>query len=206
MRRLRRSNQRGNTIVEFTLVAVFLVPLLLGTVNVGMNLSRSIQVTQLSRDAGHMFARFVDFSEAGNQDILVRLSEGLGMTRTGGNGRVTLTRMAQIGDLECEAGGYEPANCPNHGYSVITQQIVIGNNQLRPSNFGDPPSDLLDSKGEIDPDVYLTDIRTRADGFSSLLSLQAGEIAYVAEAYVVSPEFDFPGMFDDTEVYARTIF
>ncbi len=206
MRARNRRKQRGNTILEFTLVFVFLLPLLLGTVNVGMNLSRSIQVTQLSRDAGHMYARFVDFSQAGNQNIIVRLAEGLGMSRTGGNGRVTLTRITKVGERECNVGGLETWQCPNYQHTVITQQIIVGNHELRDSNFGDAPGDLMNSEGEIEPDDYLTDMRVRADSFDSVLVLQGGEIAYLSEAYVISPDLDFPGFYDDTQTYARTIF
>jgi hypothetical protein len=50
----RRRRQRGNELIEFALVATLLLPLLFGTVVVGLNLGRSIQVTQVSRDTGHM--------------------------------------------------------------------------------------------------------------------------------------------------------
>jgi hypothetical protein len=198
--------QRGNTIVEFALVSIFLVPLLLGTINVGMNLTRAVQVNQVSRDAGHMFARFVDFSLENNQNIIVRLAYGLGMELTSGNGRVTLTRVMQIGDIECEAGGFQVADCTNHGLPVITQQIVVGNNAKRSSDLGEPPPYMLDSQGEVSAADYLTDVRTRAAGFDQILTLGAGEMAYVSEAYFEAPEFDFPGFMENTSVYARTIF
>ena len=116
MRSLNRQRQKGNSVIEFALVTVFLVPLLLGTVNVGMNLGRSIQVTQVSRDAGHMYVRWVDFSLAGNQEIIVRLAQGLGMSRTDGNGRVTLTKIMFVGQTECEGAGLDVGQCPNYNY------------------------------------------------------------------------------------------
>lgn len=198
--------QRGNSIIEFALVSMFLVPLLLGTVNVGMNLTRAVQVNQVSRDAGHMFARFVDFSLDNNQNIIVRLAYGLGMERTSGNGRVTLTRVMQIGDIECAAGGLDVGQCTNYGLPVITQQIVIGDNTKRSSNLGEPPAYMLDSQGEVSAADYLADVRTRASGFGQILTLGAGEMAYVSEAYFEAPEFDFPGFMENTSVYARTIF
>ncbi len=202
----RGKQQRGNTIVEFAVATMFLLPLLLGTVNVGMNLSRSIQVTQLSRDAGHMFVRFVDFSEPGNQDLIVRLATGLGMTRTGGNAKVILTRVMMIGADECAAGGLQVQECTNYMLPVITQQIIIGNAALSPSALGEPPSNLKDSKGEISMSDYLTDVRTRAVGFNSILALQPGELAYVAEAVAEAPDLSFPGFFEQTRVYSRTIY
>lgn len=206
MQVVRRKKETGNTIVEFALVSAFLIPLLLGTVNVGMNMSRSIQVTQISRDAGHMFVRSVDFSEPGNQDILVRLAQGLNMTRTGGNGKIVLTRVMMIGEPQCTAAGLTLGDCTNYTQPVITQQLIIGNPDLRPSDFGEAPAELLDSKGEMSMDDYITDVRARATGFGGVLALQPGELAYVAETYFESPEFDFPGFFENTNVYARTIF
>lgn len=201
---MRPSNQRGNTIVEFALVSMFLIPLLLGTVNVGMNLSRSIQVTQVSRDAGHMYVRFVDFSLDANKDIVVRLAQGLGMTRDGGNGEVTLSKVLFVGELECQAGGFETWECPNYGYPVITQRQTIGNPDLAQSALGDPPAELMDPAGDIAD--YLTEVSVRASNFNNILQLQDGEFAYVSEAFFSSPEFDFPGFFENTSVYARTIF
>ncbi len=204
--RFKRQGRRGNSVVEFALVSVILVPLLLGTVNVGTNMSRSVQITQLSRDAGHMFVRSVDFTQDGNQNLLVRLGQGLGMEKTSGRVRVTLTRILHIGDNECLSGGREIHECPNHGQSVITQQIVIGNPALRQSNFGEAPAALLGDKNELDADDYLTDTRVIAQGFGNVLALQAGEHAYVAETYFESPEFDFPGFLDGTQIYSKAIF
>lgn len=201
---MRASSQRGNTIVEFALVSMFLIPLLLGTVNVGMNLSRSIQVTQVSRDAGHMYVRFVDFSLDANKDIVVRLAQGLGMTRDGGNGKVTLSKVLFVGELECQAGGLETWQCPNYGYPVITQRQVVGNADLGQSALGDPPPELMDAVGDIAD--YLTATSARANNFNNILQLQDGEFAYVSEASFNAPAFDFPGFFENTSVYARTIF
>lgn len=98
MRGNNRKRQRGNQVIEFALCSVLLVPLFLGTVVLGMRLGRSIQVTQVARDTAHMYARFVDFSKAGNQDLVVRIASGLKMTRTGGNGVVILSQVMRIGD------------------------------------------------------------------------------------------------------------
>jgi TadE-like protein len=201
-----RQTQRGNTIIEFALVSTVLIPLLLGTVNIGMNMSRSVQVTQLSRDAGHMFVRSVDFTSEANQNLLVRIGQGLGITTTGGNGRVTLSRVMRVGENECLAGGRETYECPNYQQSVITQQIIIGDQQKRASNLGDVPPDLFGEKNEIDADDYLTDSRVRANGFDEILELQPGEFGYVSEAYFQSGEFEFPGFFDQSQIYSKTIF
>ena len=204
MRSTQRKKQRGNTILEFALVSMFLVPLMLGTVSVGMNLSRSIQVTQVSRDAGHMYSRFVDFSQNGNKDIVVRLAHGLGMNRDSGNGKVTLSKVLFVGQLECEAGGLTVEQCPNFNLPVITQRQVIGNPALHTSSIGTPNSGLLDAEGNVAG--YLSESSARATNFNSILALAAGEFAYVSEAFFSSPEHDFPGFFENTNAYARTIF
>ena len=205
MRCSKRHRQQGNTIIEFALVSVFLVPLLLGTINVGMNLSRSIQVTQVSRDAGHMFVRWVDFSLPGNQDIIVRLAYGLGMERTSGNGKVVLTKIMYVGQLECEAGGLDVGQCPNFNQPVIMQRLVIGESSLRDSSVGEPDPGLLDGQGNLED--YLTAASARSPDFDSILALQPGEFAYVSEAYFESPDYGFPGFGEeDRGIYTRTIF
>lgn len=197
-----RKNQRGNAIIEFALVSIFLVPMLFGTVHVGMNITRSIQVMQVSRDAGHMFARYVDFSLNGNKDIIVRLAAGLGMTRTGGYGRVTLSKIMYVGAAECTAASLTDAQCKNKNYPVIMQQIVVGNTSLQASSFGS--GGTKDSQGYTQN--YLTDTAARAGNFNSLLALQSGEFAYVSEAYFKDPAYDFLGKEKGTSIYARTLF
>ena len=51
----KRRRETGNAIVEFCMVALFLLSLLLGTFSVGMTLTRSVQAGIVARDAGSMF-------------------------------------------------------------------------------------------------------------------------------------------------------
>ena len=76
----RRNRQKGNAMIEFALVITFLVMLLFGTFSIGMTLTKSVQAGVIARDAGAMFMRYVDFTLTGNQDILVRLANGMQMT------------------------------------------------------------------------------------------------------------------------------
>jgi Flp pilus assembly protein TadG len=203
----RNLRRKGNSVIEFALVSVFIVPLMMGTVNVGMSLGRSIQVTQVSRDAGHMFVRQVDFSQTGNKQIIVRLSAGLGMTANGGNGVVILSRVMYVGEPECVAAGFTVATCPNYDMPVFTQRIVIGNVSKRASDFGTPAANILNGDGSISPANYLTNPTARLNNFNGLLQLQAGELAYVSEAFFDAPEWSFPQTaFENTGVYSRTIF
>jgi len=194
--------------VEFVLSSLFWVPLLMGTFVVGLNLVRAIQVMQICRDAGHMFAYGVDFSQAGNQNLLIRLTSGLNFSIGGGNGVVIFSTLSGIGALQCTAAGYQAdtAHCPNINQIVFTRRIVVGNSSKRASNFGTPGSGTVDANGYIAASYYLTNISERATGFSSLLPLAAGQLAYLTETYLASPDIDWTNFMTGTGVYARTIF
>lgn len=198
-----KHRRRGSEVIEFALVSTFLLPLLFGVLVVGLNLGRSIQVSQVSRDAGHLYARNVDFSALANQQLIARLAQSLNITPTGGNGVVILTTVTFIGQVQCDAAGLSAGQCTNLGQSVMTHRIVIGNSSLRQSNFGTPNASLIDSTGKVSD--YLTESSARANGFASVLVLQAGQVAYVSEVYVPSSDYGMPG-FESTGVYSRTIF
>ncbi len=74
-RRNRKGGESGNTLVEFALCLSFLTPLLLGLFSIGMNLTRNMQVTQVSRSTGLMYVRQIDFSIQQNQRSIVWLTE-----------------------------------------------------------------------------------------------------------------------------------
>ncbi len=216
MRRNQR-NRRGNTLLEFGLVAIFLVPLFLGTVNLGLNLGRSVQVSQVARDAGHLYVRQMDFSLSGSKDLLVKLSSGLGMTANGGNGTVILSRVMKIGPAECQAGTGS-TSCANLGKAVFTQRHTIGNTSLKSSEFGTPAAGIVltyavNSEGlnvgDIRASDYTTNASAEAVGFTSILpGMLNGETAYVAEAYFSSPEWNLEQNYTSTApgVYARSIY
>jgi hypothetical protein len=193
--RIRKKTQAGNNLVEFALVAMPLVILLLGITTTGLKLARSVQVSQVCRDAASMFVRGVDFSYPGNQDILVELAQGLGLTRTGGPGAVILSKVTYISSTKCTAMG-NPPGC-NANKHVITQRVVIGNssNSSLRSNLGTPSSSLLDSKGIVNN--YQTD--DSAIATFPMTNLEDDQWAYVAEAR-------FPGLFGGGQVYSRAIF
>jgi Flp pilus assembly protein TadG len=199
----RRGSRRGSEVIEFALVVSFLLPFLFGTVVAGLNLGRSVQVTQISRDAGHMYSRGVDFSDTADQNLIYRLAQGLSITASGGAGVVILSTVTHIGQAQCTAASLSAAACTNLNQDVFTHRVVIGNSAARASNFGTPSSTLIDSTGRVSN--YLTNISARANGFAAVLALQAGEIAYVSEVFVPSSDYGMPG-FNSTGVYSRTIF
>jgi hypothetical protein len=201
-----RKRRRGSSLIEFALAMSLLAPLYVWMLVFGLDLRRMMQTSQVSRDAGHMYARGVDFSLPGNQDVLVRLAAGMNMTRTGGAGVVILTRLLKVGSQECTDGGVAIASCSNLGQTVVTQRIVVGNASMKPSLVASPPGSLLQSDGSITPADYLTKAGARAPSFSSILALADGETAYVAEAWFESPVKNFTALSNRGPIYARTIF
>jgi hypothetical protein len=199
---------RGSALTEFTLSSLFWVPLLLGTMVLGLNLSRAIRVTQFCRDAGHMYAYGVDFSQTANQNLLIQLATGLNITTTGGNGIVIFSTITYIASTDCTAGGLQAnsTQCPNLNYPVIINRLVIGNSTLQTSAFGTPKSSDMDSTGSITSATYLTDTTVRATAFSNLMTISSGQYAYVAEVYFSSPDYDWQGFLTGTGVAARSIF
>ncbi len=203
MMRPRRKRQGGNELIEFALVGSALLPVLFGVIVVGLNLTRSIQVAQVSRDAGHMYALHVDFSDTNNKNILVRLAQGLNITATGGNGVIILSTVTFISEADCTAGGLTSSQCTNMNQCVFTHRIVVGNTGVRASAFGTPNPTLIDTVGNVSN--YMKDASARAVGFSAVLPLESGDVAYVSEAYVQSSDYGLPG-YESTGVYARSIF
>lgn len=197
--------ERGSALVEFVLcVSLFWVPLFLGTVVIGFNLIRAVQVTQVCRDSGHMYSYGIDFSQPVYQNLLVNLAPGLGITTSGGNGVVVLSTITYIGSNDCIAGGY-PSNCANVNTTVITRQIVIGNTGLHASVFGTPPGQFMDSSGNVSPAGYLNNTTCQAKGFSSVIPLVSGQFAYMSEMWVTEPNlWNYLGT--STGISARSIF
>lgn len=166
-------NRRGSTLIEFVLAGSFIfVPLLVGTVSVGMAMMRSIQVTALNRDAGHMFSQGVDFSQGANQNLLVKIAGDLNITATGGDGVVILSEIVATGTNQ----------------AVIAQRLVVGNASLRASNYGTP--DMVDSGGNVTADASAT-----ATNFTpAVMPMVQGQIAYVAETYFSTSDVSLAGL------------
>lgn len=185
--------------LEFALVITMLVPMLLGVVVIGLNLTRSVKVTQFCRDSGAMFVRGVDFSLGANQDLLIQLAQGMGMTRAGGTGVVILSKITFIPASACV--GVSPCNS---NQNVVTQRLVVGNASLLTSNFGPVGRVTTDAQGNVSN--YMTDPNAVTTSFGSVIVLNGNEFAYVSEVYFPSPELDMPGFQTGTGVYSRSIF
>lgn len=211
--RRKKRGESGNTLVEFALCMTFLTPLMLGLFSMGMNLTRNMQVTQVSRSTGLMYVRQIDFSILQNQRLIVRLTEGLGMKLNAnydpdpnGRGVVIVSQVTIPSDSDCAGAGLVGSACTNRGVPVITHRLRFGNTALRASDLGQPPANLIGSDGSVSANNYLTNTALRATNFSSIITLNADEIAYVTETYFSSPDYDLPGWMTNTGVYARTIY
>jgi len=208
--------------VEFAFAVLFLVPLLLGTTGIGMNLLLAYQTNQLSRDAGHMYARGSDFSQPGYQTILANLGSGVGLSATSGvsgtagagHSVVVFTTVTYVDDNACALGGYATAGvhtaaCKNFGHWVFVQRIIIGDSNLKTTDYGSPvtsgsgngnPLVTLDSSGKTSTTDQLTNPNddatfsainpySSASGGSGLPSGQAIYICEVAARGFVMPPF-----------------
>jgi hypothetical protein len=180
-----QKREKGSSILEFALVGTFLLlPLVLGTATVGLSILESIHAVELNRDAAHMFARGGDFSKAANRSLLLELANGLNITDSGGNGVIILSEIDAIGG----------------GQAVCARRLVIGNADLRASDFATPTKFTNSQTGMVD----ITDPSAQANSFLNVLAMSAGDKAYVAETYFQG--FELPGLFNSSGMYTRSIF
>src|SRR5271166_3131257 len=124
-------NEKGNALLEFAAVSIVVIPLFFGMVGAGIQLGRMNEAVQVCRDAAHMYARGVDFSQAANQNILVNLATGTGMTVNGGNGVVIMSQITQVYQADCTAANLTAGQCANLGQLVFISRLVTGNSGLR---------------------------------------------------------------------------
>jgi hypothetical protein len=87
------STERGSSILEFALAGSFIfLPLLAGLSTVGFQMVRSMQIATLTRDAGHMFATGIDFSQTSNQPVLGQIA-GSSLSLTDGTGVIIFSEI-----------------------------------------------------------------------------------------------------------------
>jgi hypothetical protein len=208
----RRSHaQRGNEIIEFALLSVFLVPLLLWTFIAGMNLIRVIQAEQICRELASLYIGGVDFSTYSAESLAVTLAQGYGLNvgtgfasgvnnmynndTNGGNGYVVISEIMYVGSNTCASLPYG-TTCTNENQYVFVQRIDFGNNTLTingataTSAFGSPTATET-AYGDVES--YLTDARAVAPNFGSFLgtALADGQVIYVVETWFASPQLGF---------------
>jgi hypothetical protein len=156
--RRRRARQGGQEIMEFGMVAIFFVPLILGTFVTGMGLIKSLQSNLVVRDLGNIYIHGGDFSSYSMQQLAQRLATGLNLqmpafgtgntnqqsnTGTSGDGMIWVTQIMYIGsntDPNCVAAIAAGHACTNQNSFVYTQQIEFGNSTVaaaHPNTLGD---------------------------------------------------------------------
>jgi Flp pilus assembly protein TadG len=194
--------------VEFALSLVFLTPLLLGTFVFGFRLIRSIQMSQITRDIGHMYIRGINFRNSGPISNAQTLASGFDLSSSG-KSLIILSKVKLIQQADCDAAnavvGIGPGNtCANLGKSVFMEQLTMGNSSISNSVFGKPIPLQTDFTVTV-KDMGRTS-GTKTVGFDAILQLKSGEFAYVCEMYNNTPELDVPGLSGSPQVYARTIF
>jgi len=194
---IRKRTQRGTGLIELALIIFPLILLLFGVTVVGLQLGQSVRAAQITRDAASMYVRGLDFTLDGNQDLLVRLAQGMGLARSGGNGVVIFSKVTWVPQAECTASGLVPCNGDRH---VITQRVVVGNSSLRASALGAP-----DSAG---PDGLVLDYMQNPSAIATFpyMQLHAGETAYVTEGYFDTPDINFPGYQSAPGVYTIALY
>ena len=193
----RRRTSAGGSLVEFMFVSLMLIPLFLGAGVLGVDLIRTLQTVQLARDAGHMYARGIDFSQPGNDTILYQLGSSLGLSNAANASAVViLSNLIYVDQSQCQAAGAWNS-VTNMQKWVFTQRLEFGNVSMRTSNLGGPltsgPTGVNPdpTTGKISQFQYVTQAGAVANfnsinpysNVSGVISgLPSGQTLYLAEA------------------------
>jgi len=212
----RKHSERGSVFIEFAFcIALLWIPLFFGTYQIGFNLIRAMQVTQICRDAGHMYSQGTDFSQSSAQTLLKGLMPGYINTAATGNTAMYFTKVVFVDDAACSLVYSTPysSTCPNYHKLVVTQQIPLGNTSYT-SKIATPGS-LCNSTNsyQIQPSDYLSNPAAIATGFPSAITLSNSATppvaqfpAYVSEMYVNSPDLNFWSSLGTSMEYAKFVF
>jgi hypothetical protein len=216
--------QRGNEIIEFALIAAFLVPTFIWVFINGLNLVRFNQSTEINRDLGSLYIKGTDFSTYQPQQLAVRLAQGYGLTVSSftgnqhtnnsgtGNGYVILSQIMYVGPTSGSTCQSASPTCVNHDSYVYLQRIDFGNTGLQFNGVtvasklgGTVSSATINTSGLVQN--YLTDPNAVASNVPSLVASQFadGQVAYVIETFFTSPTVGFSGL-PGGGVYGRTFF
>ncbi|MDQ2774326.1 MAG: pilus assembly protein [Acidobacteriota bacterium] len=210
-----KKHERGSALVEFALCfSLFWMPLFLGTYEIGFSLMREVQLTQVCRDAGHMYSQGTDFSQPEPRALLTSLAPANfrmspATASPAGNTVLYLSTVLYVDDSVCPKGVQrDGSKCPNYKTVVFTRQIPVGNTSLHKGNFGGPnaPGAVDASYNVLHP---LTDPNAVATGFPSAMLTTAAissNSAYMSEMYVNSPDLSFWSYLGTPGEYARSIF
>ena len=204
MSEIRNRRRRGTALIEFGLIIFPLILILFGVTVIGLQLGQSVRGSQITRDAASMYVRGIDFTLDANQDLLVRLAQGMGLAKTGGRGVIIFSKVTWVTQAECTAAGLSPCNGDRH---VITQQIVVGDPSLRASALGSPDSagsqglvlDYMQNPTAIAGSTVLTPLHLEAPE-------HAGDVAFITEGFFDTPEIKLPGFEREPGVYTIALY
>jgi hypothetical protein len=226
-----RSTEAGNTILEFAIVMVILIPMFAGAFTIGMALTKAIQVSNTTRDAAVLMVRSttdaqsgLDLSQPQNQRIIVRAAQGLGMAlnaqedpNPNGSSVVILSKVVMVGPVECSnsqagltpngsAPFWDTGNCPNYGSYAFEYRVVIGNGTTWSSTLGNPGA-TVQSDGTITPADIASNSSDRATSFASAtgMTLLPSTFALVSEMYANVSYLNFFSVLSNPIIYARSI-
>jgi len=208
-----RNPRGGGAYVEFALSLPILLGLMLGVIGLGLNMLLQMQTVQLARDAGHMFARNIDFTLQGNQQLLSAIAGTLGLSNGSGSAGLTgsgagtavviLSEVKYVDSSVC-------SGCTNLGYWVFTNRIVVGNSALRTSNVGTPPyTGVIAAADQTGTSSDRATIPTGANGFTPWngangSGLPSGQWIFVVEASARG--FHMPPFSSGTNTYSQLYF
>jgi vacuolar-type H+-ATPase subunit I/STV1 len=198
-------SERGSAFIEFLLSSLVWLPLLFGTIVFGINIVRALQVSQLSRDTGHMYAYHVDFTQPESAKLLTTLAAPLGITATGGNGAVVLSKIRLVTPADCTAAGYQ--SCINSGKYAFTSLIVFGASAYGVTKLGSPAQKYYTSGSSIAESDILNDRSLQAGNFPDVYPNHdvSQQYSWVSEVNVNTQAITWSS-FSNTGSYARSIF
>jgi hypothetical protein len=145
IRSWRRNGQSGSEIVEFALLAFFLVPTFLWMFVNSMNMIRMIEATEVTRDIGDQYIHGVDYTTYEAEAVAQKLATGFGLqigssftgnnpyndgnSGAGSNAWIVVAEIMYVGNQSCAALP-QGTTCTNQNKYVFLQWIDFGNKAL----------------------------------------------------------------------------
>jgi len=202
--------RNGVSNIEFALVlSTMLAPMLMGVFIFGASLVREVQAIQVGREVSELYSRNIDFSRQSSQDIVTNyVAAGLSMQDNGGN--TVLGGGAGNGLVILSTYEMNPDNgTTNYNNIVLTKRVVIGNQNLYTSIYGNPPAADIGSDGTIltSPTNYVdTDTKVRAPNIANVITLTSGQTVRMVEVYFKTVTFSLSSLASGGGHYSRAIF
>ena len=218
---MNRKNSKGVAIIEFALSMLVMVPLLLGTIGIGIQMVKSMQVIQMSRDSGRLYGSSAggkgkDLSTPAYRNILAKLGADLNLHATagdtGGSAVLILTTVKYI----------DTPGTQNYQQWVFHHRLLMGRTDYITSNLGSPlvvqdnhfSAVTLNAQGLVWPASQETDnpncranFTTKGNPFVNagvMSDLPSGTLLYVTE--VAAKGFTLPPYASGGLMYNYNVF